>query len=198
MLAFILQIPPIDPSTSLRIAYLLRFTGDTLGSIPGYRPKGTNDLRGPLQDLADFLDDLDQAWVAVLKCQAWDPNLAQGIDLVLRSQVEVDTNAASPPDSLTTTRPLQSSPPSQTDRTRLKSLLISGEAALEEWMVSEQGQGDKEAGDAQEDVSDMLSRLDLLEEFDSLFARTLDILAMFSGDTINPHDAYTQESECTT
>ncbi len=60
ILALVLQIPPIDPSTSLRTAYLLRLTGESLGSIPGYKIGTGDGVREILQDLADFLDDLDQ------------------------------------------------------------------------------------------------------------------------------------------
>ena len=80
VLKVILQIPPVDPSTSLRTAYLLRLTGDVLKSITGYQlsPPTNGPARqadGPiastanldsippplarsvLYDLLDFLDD---------------------------------------------------------------------------------------------------------------------------------------------
>ncbi|KJA19074.1 hypothetical protein HYPSUDRAFT_144172 [Hypholoma sublateritium FD-334 SS-4] len=170
ILALILQIPPIDPSTSLRTAYLLRLTGDSLGSIPGYKIGTGDGVREILQDLADFLDDLDQAWVAVLKGQVWDPRTAEGVDL------NINTDSSALP------RPLKSSPPSQTDLTRLRSLLLSGESALEDWMSNDGAQGDEAAPDESEDVSTMLDRLGLLDDFDSLFARTFGLLGEFGGD----------------
>jgi hypothetical protein len=49
--------PPVDPSTSLPIAHLLRLTGDVLCSIPGY----TFSL-SILQNLADFLNMIRPGW----------------------------------------------------------------------------------------------------------------------------------------
>jgi hypothetical protein len=174
-LAFILQIPPIDPSTSLRVAYLLHLTGDALGSITGYKLAQTEEeAQSTLQDLADFLDDLDQAWVAVLKSQVWDPTAGEGVDFVFPT-----TNGE-------TENQLRQSPPSQTDLARLKSLLYSGEANLEEWMTSERGGGNAAEGDKPdevvEDISDMLDRMGVRDDFDALFARTLNLLGGFGGD----------------
>jgi hypothetical protein len=133
-----------------------------LGSIPGY----TLSL-SILQDLTDFLDDLDQAWLAVLQSQLWDPDRAEGVDLLI---------PLDPP-----TQAYQSSPPSQTDTTRLRSMLFSGQSALEEWISNQRNtlQGDD---DGLDDVSFMLAKLGLLDQFDSIFARTLDYLGGFSGD----------------
>ncbi|KAL0572542.1 hypothetical protein V5O48_009421 [Marasmius crinis-equi] len=112
MLSMILQIPPFDPSTSLRTAFLLRLTNDVFGSIPGYAPS-----RDVLPVLADWLDDIDQAWVVVLRLQVWDRNEGVGIAVDL------------PADS-----DLRSSPMNQTEKTRLKSLLVGGMEMLEEWI----------------------------------------------------------------
>ncbi|KAF8956596.1 hypothetical protein BDZ97DRAFT_1671458 [Flammula alnicola] len=177
LLALILQIPPIDPSTSLRTAYLLHLTGDALGSIPGYRLGTTSVVvRSTLQDLVDFLDDLDQAWIAVLKGQAWDPESSEGVDLTLPVEIDVEI---------------------QTDLTRLRSLLLSGESALEEWLTNERGQVDEERGDDLGDVSGMLARMGLLDDFDSLFVRTLDFLGGFAGDVsrnvVDPESEGTME-----
>jgi hypothetical protein len=116
LLALILQIPPIDPSTSLRITFLLRFTGDTLSCIPGY-PCTLNSL----EPLHDWLDDLNCAWLAVLKAQIWDPEEKAGVDMIISADAAV-------------THPIHSSPMSQTERTRLKSLLLTGRASLEDWI----------------------------------------------------------------
>ncbi|KAF8177591.1 hypothetical protein BJ912DRAFT_930300 [Pholiota molesta] len=141
LLAFILQIPPVDPSTSLRISYMLRLTGDTLSSIQGYRLGTTDtDVRAILQDLVDFLDDLDQAWLAVLKGQVWDPTSKEGVDVdpPAEDTMEVDSNNDQDTINSTPTHssPYKSSPPSQTDLTRLRSLLLAGEATLEEWLTT--------------------------------------------------------------
>ncbi|KAG6375789.1 hypothetical protein JVT61DRAFT_2640 [Boletus reticuloceps] len=110
LLAFILQIPSID-------AFLLCLTSDVTNSVPGYPP----NLDG-LPQLLDFLDDLDEAWSAVLNSQVWDPSLGTGVNLVI------------PVDMMELDRPIRSTPVSQTERTRLHSLLVTGTAGLEEWL----------------------------------------------------------------
>jgi len=144
ILSLILQIPPIDPSTSLRTALLLRLTNDTLTSITGYPA-----LPESLPEVLDWLDDLDQAWLAVLEAQVWDPIEARGVDLI------IDVSEG-----------MKSSPVSQTELTRLRSLLVGCTANLEDWLYNH--------GD--EDVESMLERLGLQAEFDGLFYRTLDYL----------------------
>ena len=190
----ILQIPPVDPSTSLRTAYLLRLTGDVLNSITGYRltseSRPTNGqadspiastatldsiplplARSALYNLLDFLDDLDQAWVAVLQGQVWDPSSGAGVDLV----VPIDSSSG---------LNVKSTPPSQTDVTRLRSLLIGGQSALEEWLGEERltqgGEG------AEDDLSATLERMGLLDEFDELFSKTLDFLGGAGGVIVEP------------
>ncbi|KAJ7577367.1 hypothetical protein C8J56DRAFT_1007175 [Mycena floridula] len=164
ILSLILQIPPIDPSTSLRTALLLRFTGEVFLSIPGYPVRDSE-----MQELLEWLDDLDQAWLAVLRVQVWRPDSSgqeqmdsededeerhgagQGVDLV----VDADDVA----------RGMKSSPLSQTERTRLKSLIIGGISSLEEWVAEE-----KPEVVAEEDV------VGLQQGFDELFALTLEEL----------------------
>ncbi|KAG6817037.1 hypothetical protein H0H87_000449 [Tephrocybe sp. NHM501043] len=155
ILSLIIQIPPIDPSTSLRTAYLLRLTNDTLSSIIGYPPEPES-----LPEALDWLDDLDQAWLAVLQAQVWDPDTGAGIDLYIHA---VDASMG-----------MKSSPMSQTERTRLRSLIVGSSASLEEWLES---QREREG----EDVENMLQRLGLQAEFDELFSRTLDFLGGLNG-----------------
>ena len=169
-----------SPSTGLRIAYLLHLTGDVLSSIPGYTLGTDNNvIQQTLQDLIDFLDDLDQAWLSVLQGQIWDPEKGEGVDLIV------------PVEEATT---LKSSPPSQTDLTRLRSLLFAGQSALEEWLSAKQVENDVQATQADDvdDVSGMLSRLGLLHEFDGLFSQTLDYLGGFgesvSRNILNPQE----------
>jgi len=159
LLSLILQIPPVDPSTSLRTALLLRFTGDTLNSIPGYPPDPDT-----LPEVIDWLDDLDQAWLSVLKSQVWDPISRTGADVVVESGV-----------------PLRSSPMSQTERTRLYSLLVGGEASLEEWLVGTDADGE-------EDMRAVLQRGGVQEGFDDLFSRTLVELGALVGAVSDPAD----------
>ena len=88
----------------------MRLTGDVLGSIPGYSPDEKS-----LPILLDWLQDLDKGWFAVLRSQGWDRAARSGILVQL-------------PDGA---RP---GSPSQTERTRLKSVLVSGTEMLEEWV----------------------------------------------------------------
>ena len=116
----ILLIPPVDPSASLRSALLLRLTGDVLNSVPGYTPDEKS-----LPILLDWLQDLDEGWLAVLRSQGWDPAVRSGI-MVLPD--------GACPGSL-----------SQTERTRLKSMLVAATELLEEWVELLQtrlGEGD--------------------------------------------------------
>ncbi|KAK7438451.1 hypothetical protein VKT23_018064 [Stygiomarasmius scandens] len=164
ILAMILRIPPVDPSTSLRTQVLLRLTNDVLSSAPGYPPTPEN-----LVLALDWLDDLDQAWVSVLQTQTWDPEEGVGVDLVIDAE-----DAANG---------LKSTGPSQTERTRLKSLLIGGVATLEEWVEGrtvEEFDGET-SNESVRDVEGLLKELGLQEDFDNLFSRSLDELRDVGG-----------------
>ncbi|KAG7086396.1 hypothetical protein E1B28_002351 [Marasmius oreades] len=151
LLAMILQIPPFDPSTSLRTTFLLRLTNDVLSCIPGYTP-----TLEEVPELADWLDDLDQAWVVVLRLQVWDPCAGAGVVVDL------------PADS-----DLKTSPMSQTEKTRLKSLLIGGMEMLEEQMeaLSVDSNGQVEGVQHAETLT-------ASEAFNDLFSRTSEELGM--------------------
>ncbi|KAJ6457046.1 hypothetical protein C8R47DRAFT_995990 [Mycena vitilis] len=177
ILSMVLQIPPIDPSTSLRTAYLLRLTNDVLASVPGYSADGSN-----IQLLLDWLDDLDQAWLMVLQAQVWDPENGPA-DLVVYAE------AAS--------AGIRSSPVTQTERTRLRSLLIAGSATLEEWLGGEhrrpatipEEDSEDEDDEALNDVQNMLEELGVQDGFDELFWRTLQELGL-SGDVVLAADEF--------
>ena len=130
-----------------------------------------------LHDLIDFLDDIDQAWVAVLQGQIWDPELAEGVDLILPTPT--DSSSVTTGSSVKT---YKSTPPSQTDIARLRSLLFSGESALEEWLTNERAEGNVDNTDEVDDISGMLEQMGLLDRFDSLFVRTLDFLGGFGAN----------------
>jgi hypothetical protein len=224
LLDFILQIPPVDPSTSLRIQFMLRLTGDVLSAIIGYKlsprtpplngntkvngesngyrggeneqadrreetkseeDKEPRDYTSALRELLDWLDDLDQAWLAALQSQVWDPDAGEGVDLIL--EVEVGNGSSSSANGenghATKQTPLKSTPISQTDITRLRSLLVTSIANLEEWLSDPAKGGRNSAPDArdEDDVSGMLERLGVLDEFDDLFGRTMDFLSGFGG-----------------
>jgi len=191
LLLLVIQIPPIDPSTGLRIAYLLRFTGDVLFAIPGYQleTSTTTSIQETLGDVLEFLDDLDQAWLAVLQSQVWDPTTGQAVDLVVA--LNDDSQTRNPPSNIPSALSIKSTPPSQTEVTRLRSLLFIGESSLEEWIANEKSRIDDAADN--DDVSGMLGRMGLLDEFDSLFARTLDFLGGFTGTTGEPVEEVVME-----
>lgn len=184
LLLLVIQIPPIDPSTGLRIAYLLCLTGDVLFAIPGYQLDTSNitSIQETLRDLLEFLGDLDQSWLAVLQSQVWDPSTGQAVDLVVA--VDDEPQTINPPPSALR-RSIKSTPPSQTEIIRLQSLLFTGESSLEEWLTNEKVRVDDADND---DVSGMLDHLGLLEEFDSLFIRTLGFLGGFAGTVAKPGD----------
>ena len=157
-MVLILQIPPIDPSASLRTQYLLRLTNEVLNSVPGYPP-----ATSVLEDVVSWLDDLDEAWLVVLESRMWDPEKGTGRDLV----IEGSEAAAG----------IKSTPMSQTDVTRLRSLLVGAIAELEDWLSG---------GNDGEDLEKKLQRMGLQEKFDNVFSSTLDFLGGFGGFVIEP------------
>jgi hypothetical protein len=163
LLSMILQIPPIDPSTSLRITFLLRLTGDVMSSILGY-PADLATLPG----LLEFLDDLDQAWVTVLDSQIWDPNSKAAVDLVVNTGNLNDSNS----------NRVHSTPMNQTERTRLRSLLITGTAQLEEWITG--------ITNEEEEYQGALERAGLQQKFEDLFMRTLAEMGGLAGEINDP------------
>jgi hypothetical protein len=156
-MSLILQIPPLDPSASLRTTLLLRLTGDVMSAITGYRP----DMQA-LPQLLDWMNDLDRGWLAVLRSQAWNPESRTGVDITLDSGNADETTPSH-----------QSTPISQTERTRLRSLLMSGTARMEEWLV--------ELETAGQDYEDVLNGFGLQQGFDDLFTGTLMEMGSFSG-----------------
>jgi len=163
VLSLILQIPPIDPSTSLRTTFLLRLTGDVLNSIPGYPA----DL-DTLPDLLEFLDDLDQAWVTVLESQIWDPN----------SKIAMNFTVPDDDLSIDDGHTIHSTPMNQTERTRLRSMLVTGTAQLEEWLTGMVKDG--------EEYLNVLEKAGLQQGFDDLFQRALVGIGGFSGSMNDP------------
>jgi len=193
LLLLVIQIPPIDPSTGLRIAYLLRLTGDVLFAITGYKLETSDtSIQETLRDVLEFLGDLDRAWLAVLQSQVWDPSTGQAVDLVVTLYDDsADHQTINPPSNTPSALSIKSTPPSQTELTRLQSLFFTGESSLEEWLTSEKSRADDDADN--DDVSGMLDRMGLLDEFDSLFVRTLDFLGSFTGTTAEPVEELVME-----
>ncbi|KAJ6606123.1 hypothetical protein DFH09DRAFT_896277 [Mycena vulgaris] len=139
------------PPGPLRTAYLLRLTHDVLGGVPGYAAPAEG-----IALLLDWLDDLDQGWVCALQRRAWDP--VQGAGAIAAAGAV-----------------------GQTERTRLRGLLLGGAAGLEEWLA-QAGAG----GGESEDVAGLLARLGLRDGFDVLFAGTLEELGELGGVGVIP------------
>jgi hypothetical protein len=137
-----------------------------LSSIPGYPPN-----LDTLADLLEFLDDLDQAWVAVLDSQIWDPNSRTAVDLILSAEDFTANNDSN-------TQSIHSTPMNQTERTRLRSLLVTGTAQLEEWLAG----ADKDGVERES----ILERAGLQQGFDDLFERTLAEMGALTGAINDP------------
>lgn len=133
---------------------LLRLSGEVLHSILGYTP----DVE-TLPLLLEWLGDLDQAWLAVLRAQAWDTEECKGVDAVLPEGAHA-------------------TPMSQTERTRLRSLLISGGDGLEEWLEGLDTRGE-------ESLEVTLERLGLEQAFNELFGGTLAEMGSLGGSEVN-------------
>ena len=174
LLSLILQIPPIDPSTSLRTALLLRLTGEIMDSIPGYKPEAE-----VLPQLLEWLEDLDKAWLAVLRSQLWDTEAKEGVDLIITQ----DEAGAQGLDSFA--RIMRSTPISQTERARLRSLLIGGTARMEEWLV-DLVPIEVATTFNRGNLEDALERLGLQQGFDDLFSGTLAEMGSLGGSVNNP------------
>jgi hypothetical protein len=128
----------------LRTSLLLRLTGTVMDNIVGYSPDVTD-----LIPLLQWLDMLDRGWLSVLCRHAWDSMRGEGVEL---------------PEELLEKTPL----PTQTDCTRVHSLLVTGISALENWMEGK----DEDEGEGDNLVHDM-RRLGYQSTFDELFHRTL-------------------------
>ena len=121
-----------------------------------YKPKTET-----LSQLLDWLNDLDKAWLTVLRSQVWDPEEGVGRDIVTLADGDVDNDSM-----------IHSTLMNQTERTRLRSLLVTGAARLEEWLelfLVPEG----------EDYNDVLERLGLRQGFNELFydsVKEIDVL----------------------
>jgi hypothetical protein len=158
LLTLTLQIPPVALSGMLRTSLLLRLTGTVLDDIIGYRPDVAD-----LIPLLQWLDILDRGWFSVLCRHAWDP---------MRGGVEL-------PEELLKKTPL----PTQTDCTRVHSLLATGISALENWM-----EGKDEDEDKEDNLVHDMRRLGCQSTFDELFHRTLTKLHALEQDKVDDEE----------
>lgn len=107
----------------------------------------------------------------MLRAQAWDPDAREGVD------VEVQVPLSKSNTTLDADFSLVGAPPvSQTDRTRLRSILAGGSARLEEWL--EKGLHVEGA----DDLEQALERLGLQQSFDDLFIETLSEMGEFTEE----------------
>ncbi|GJJ11856.1 hypothetical protein Clacol_006094 [Clathrus columnatus] len=152
LLTLVLLIPPVGISTSLRSALFLRLTDEILDSITGYVPV-------TFDQVLDLLGELDRGWVAVLRSQGW--NSVDKIGEPIPMSLSLSSNASI----------------SQTDRTRLRSLLSSGTDKIEEWLETVLP-SDAEALEP----AAALEGMKLRERFNDLFFQTLTDLGELHGD----------------
>lgn len=145
-----------------------------MDSIPGYKPEAE-----VLPPLLEWLEDLDKAWLAVLRSQLWDTEVKEGVDLIITQ----DEAGAQGLDSFP--RNIRSTPMSQTERARLRSLLIGGTARMEEWLV-DLVPVEVAATLNRGDLEDTLERLGLQQGFDDLFSGTLAEMGSLGGSVNNP------------
>ncbi|KAL5528885.1 hypothetical protein ACEPAG_4859 [Sanghuangporus baumii] len=183
-----------------------------------------------LKDLLDWLDELDKGWHAVLCSQAWDPSAHDGVDVYvdfepdsdhpLSDKPDVDEHLKSGSDVPQTDEDYSpaslgrtTSALSQTDRTRLRSLLLSGSSALEEWLegiqappstaphrtngpssgIQSNGETpsdvemdqESESNNPASDLETTLEHLGLQQAFDDLFSRTLTSMGELGGEVLN-------------
>jgi hypothetical protein len=123
-----------------------------------------DDIVGYSPDVADlipllqWLDILDRGWLSVLCRHAWDPMTDEGVELS---------------EELLAMTPL----PTQTDCTRVHSLLVTGIGALENWMEGKDGDEDEE-----DNLVRDMQRLGYQSNFDELFYRTLTKLRELEPD----------------
>ncbi|KIK19512.1 hypothetical protein PISMIDRAFT_107382, partial [Pisolithus microcarpus 441] len=94
------------------------------------------------------------------------PDKGEGVDLII------------PIDLMQSGTTIQSAPVSQTEKTRLRSLLLTGTAGFEEWLAGSTPDG--------EDYKSKLERNDLLQEFNDLFANTLAEIGNFAKPPDDP------------
>lgn len=92
----------------------------------------------------------------------WDPVEGVGVDLV----VDLDADGM----DVEAVRKVKSSPVNETEKTRLRSLLLGGVETLEEWLDAE-GEG----------ATSVLEGMGLKEQFNEVFSRSMDELGGFEG-----------------
>ena len=109
------------------------------------------------KQLAEWLDDLDKAWLGVMQMQVWDWKVGEFVDLEVAAEGGGGVGGAVEM--------------CQTDRARLRSTILDVHAVLERWLVLKGGE--EEEGEAD-------------EGFEGMFSRTLMEMGAFSGVMNDP------------
>ncbi|CAG7846514.1 SubName: Full=Uncharacterized protein {ECO:0000313/EMBL:CCA70206.1} [Serendipita indica DSM 11827] len=116
----------------------------------------SKDQRYPLVELYDTLEDLDRAWSAVLSCQVWNATARKGEDMIidapLRRQGDRLEHRFESEERLKTEEEeedlqmdeerrtadgvdgIELYAPSETEQTRLRSMIVTGMSAIEDWL----------------------------------------------------------------
>ncbi|QRW15327.1 hypothetical protein RhiLY_14326 [Ceratobasidium sp. AG-Ba] len=145
----ILLIPPEESSASIRTSWLLRVTGDIFEDVPAYSlgsqpgpalettPHEEGELQPPqpvlteeglatLDQVFQLFEKLDEGWCAVIRNERWDPALNHGI--FAQASAPGDHASGGPGVYF-----------SVTDRTRLRSIIVSGKDEFDDWLAEQGG-----------------------------------------------------------
>lgn len=121
---------------------------------------------GELEGLVRWLERLDEGWVAVIRGESWESKGNGGGG----SGGGSDSDEVEERDGRKERRNVLT----QTEKTRLKSMLITGTARIEEWLAGSKPEEQVEdTVDRAEDYSDMLERRGLMDGLERLFEGTL-------------------------
>ncbi|WVN90470.1 uncharacterized protein L203_105706 [Cryptococcus depauperatus CBS 7841] len=138
LLQLILQIPPYQPFSHIRTSYLLTLTAvipSYIAALPlhqngiGQREEGIA-TRKVLQDVLQFLGEVDRGWMAVLNRMGWTPP---------PSIISATKKAYEEGQVLVGGRAIRVEYGGQvdlTERIRLRSILVSGRSKIEAWARS--------------------------------------------------------------
>ncbi|KAK4686886.1 hypothetical protein P7C73_g3233, partial [Tremellales sp. Uapishka_1] len=153
LLTLILQIPPLNPFSYLRTAYLLNFTGVVVTYIVSL----PLDAPETLVRLLRFIQRIDEGGQVVLRGQAWVPKLG-GVKVDFAGQVD------------------------QTERIRLRSMILSSREKMIAWArVYGHFKGDKLPGlsEAESDAESLHEQGEWETQIVGMWNGTLELLSGF-------------------
>ncbi|KAG8804930.1 hypothetical protein FRC17_005825 [Serendipita sp. 399] len=96
----------------------------------------------PLIDLFELFTDLDSAWMAIISCQVWNKETRTGQDVIVSATgmeveheyVMKEEDEESKEGILDFAEDIQLYAPNSTECTRLRSLIVTGMSAIEDWL----------------------------------------------------------------